>query len=149
MRNYYFKVGDIVRIDGVIAIITHIAEDKPQLYAISRYNVLHVMIDRVKTIEVITSKYDELNNVFNEIENVEDCKTREQKGKNRMTIKDLLDVIDHNREYNDEYIELVDDNGEITARFTTTSVIASVVQDWEVSSIEAREKRVIRVWLRD
>lgn len=65
-----------------------------------------------------------------------------------MTIKELLDVIDYNREYNDEYIEIVDDNGEITARFTTTSVIASVVQDWEVSSIEAREKRVIRVWLK-
>ena len=65
-----------------------------------------------------------------------------------MTIEELLDVIDYNREYNNEYLEIENENGEVNARFTTSSEVAKLVEDWEVSCIEARERGVIRVWIK-
>lgn len=65
-----------------------------------------------------------------------------------MTIKELLDVIDINREYDGEYLEIENENGEVNARFTTGSEVAKLVEDWEVSGIQARERGVIRVWIK-
>lgn len=66
-----------------------------------------------------------------------------------MKIKDLISVIDPYREYDDQYIEIVNNNGKVDVRFTTSSKIALVVEEWEILSIEATGKGVIKVWLMD
>lgn len=63
-----------------------------------------------------------------------------------MTINELVDYIDVNRESNDEYIEIVEDSG-ITARIKTSSDVLNAIGDWKVGEIGAVDKGVIRVWI--
>ena len=63
-----------------------------------------------------------------------------------MTISELVDFIDVNRDSNDEYIEIAEDNG-TSARITTSSDVVNAIGDWKVGEIEAVDKGVIRVWI--
>jgi hypothetical protein len=65
-----------------------------------------------------------------------------------MTIKDLLDVIDPNREYNDQYIEISDGQGGVQAKLKSNSDILEEIENRDIEEIEAIEKGVIRVWIR-
>ena len=63
-----------------------------------------------------------------------------------MTISELVDFIDVNRDSNDEYIEIAEDNG-TSARIKTSSDVVNAIGDWKVGEIEAVDKGVIRVWI--
>lgn len=66
-----------------------------------------------------------------------------------MTIKDLLDVYDRNRDYDYQWLKFMNGNGEVTAEITSNSEILDYMQDAEIESISAEENSVIGVWLKD
>lgn len=64
-----------------------------------------------------------------------------------MTIGELVDFIDVNRDSNDEYIEIAGPNNSVTATLKTSSEVLEAIGNREVAEIGATGKGVIRVWL--
>ena len=64
-----------------------------------------------------------------------------------MTISELVDFIDVNRDSNDEYIEIVGPNNSVTATIKTSSDVLYAIENWKIAEIGATGKGVIRVWL--
>ena len=64
-----------------------------------------------------------------------------------MTINELVDYIDVNRESNDEYIEIAGHNNSVTATLKTSSEVLEAIGDREVAEIGATGEGVIRAWL--
>jgi hypothetical protein len=64
-----------------------------------------------------------------------------------MKIRELLDVVDPNREYNDQYIEISDGQGGVQAKLKSNSDILEQIENIDIEEIEAIEKGVIRVWI--
>ena len=65
-----------------------------------------------------------------------------------MKFNDLLDVIDANREYVDQYIEIADGQGGVQATLKTNGDIIELLKDKAIEEIEAIGKGVIRVWIK-
>lgn len=65
-----------------------------------------------------------------------------------MKIRELLDVVDPNREYNDQYIEISDGQGGTQATIKTNSTIIEQIEERDIEEIEAIGKGVIRVWIK-
>ena len=65
-----------------------------------------------------------------------------------MKFNDLLDVIDPNREYTDQCIEISDGQGGVQAKLKTNGDIIDQLGNKDIQEIEAIEKGVIRVWLK-
>lgn len=65
-----------------------------------------------------------------------------------MTINELADYIDVNRDSDNEYLEIVDNNGTIT-RIAISSEILTAIGDWKVRGIDAVDEGIIRVWITD
>ena len=65
-----------------------------------------------------------------------------------MTIKDLLDVYDKNRDHNDQWIKFVDGNFETVAKITSGSGLLDPIEDEEIEAIGVYEEDVITVWMK-
>lgn len=65
-----------------------------------------------------------------------------------MKFNDLLDVIDADREYIDQCIEIADGEGGVQATFKTNGDIIELLKDKDIEEIEAIGKGVIRVWIK-
>lgn len=65
-----------------------------------------------------------------------------------MTVKELADVIDLNRE-SEEKIRFMDHNGQAEAEIMICSKLLDGVEDRVINSLQAVDEGIIAVWLED
>ncbi len=65
-----------------------------------------------------------------------------------MTINDLLNVWDKNREDEYQEIHIMDNNGKVKLSATTSCDLLEEIEDKEISCINIPEQDVIEVWLK-
>lgn len=63
----------------------------------------------------------------------------------KITIGELLDLIDNNRE-SEEFVHIMDNNGNVQCRAMVCSEIWDGIEDRTVNSIQA-EDDVLKIWL--
>lgn len=64
-----------------------------------------------------------------------------------MTIKDLLDVWDHNREDEYQTIHIMDENGKVSMEVHTNCNLLDDIEDKKIKCINIPDTDIIEVWL--
>ena len=67
--------------------------------------------------------------------------------KNKVTLGQLLDLIDYNRE-GDRFIDIMTENGELDARLRTNSEFLAAKEERKINSMDI-EKIKLQIWLEE